>query len=249
MTRGDGTASDDSPGPRGVVDSVDGPMFVVLDGIDGCGKTTQAARLVAWLKDRDRKGRTGGGGDGPLHLREPGSTVLGERLREMLLDPGAPIGRGSLALLFTAARRQTLEELVAPAMAQGRDVVIERFHASTFAYQGGPALVHEVGAFAEPELLELLRGWAGAPAPTHEIVLDIDPEDSFARALAREGGGADRFESQGLEFQQRVARAMRRYVDLVPTAVLVNARGTEDQVALAVRESVMRELAGGSHGR
>lgn len=225
---------------------MDGPLFVVLDGIDGCGKTTQAARLVEWLKGTVRTSTAAGG---PIHLREPGSTVLGERLREMLLDPSARIGRGSLALLFAAARRQTLEELVAPALAAGRDVVIERFHASTFAYQGGPAPLEEVGAFAEPKLLELLRGWAGAPAPTHEIVLDIDPEDSFARALAREGGGADRFESQGLEFQQRVARAMRRYVDLVPTAVLVNARGREDQVALAVREAVARELTGGSRGR
>ena len=247
MSAGDGTA-DELPlgsGPRTGQERA--PLFVVLDGIDGCGKTTQAARLVEWL----RQGKLGAD---PVHLREPGSTALGERLREMLLDPSARIGRGSLALLFTAARRQTLEELVAPALADGRDVVIERFHASTFAYQGGPPPLDEVGAFGEPKLLELLRGWAGAPAPTHEIVLDIDPEDSFARALAREGGGADRFESLGLEFQQRVARAMRKYVELVPTAALVDARGTEDEVALGVRNAVTgprtgAAFAGGPHGR
>ncbi len=246
MTPGDGTTGKDLGAPLGAPSDRQGPMFVVLDGIDGCGKTTQAGRLVDWLKTRDH-------GAEPLHLREPGSTVLGERLREMLLEPSVQIGRGTLALLFAAARRQTLEELVAPALSEGRDVVIERFHASTFAYQGGPPPLDEVGAFAEPKLLELLRGWAGAPAPTHEIVLDIDPEDSFARALAREGGGADRFESRGLEFQQRVARGMRRYVDLVPTAVLVNARGDEDEVAQGVRDAVSRAWvtglhAGGAHG-
>ena len=203
------------------------PLFVVLDGIDGCGKTTQAARLVEGLAEL-----RGAGAPGPLHLREPGSTVAGERIRALVLDPEVELGGGSLALLFAAARRETLERLVVPALAEGRDVVIERFHASTFAYQGG-------GAVSDEDLLALLHGWAGSPKPTIEVVLDIDPEDSFARAMARDGGGSDRFESQGLEFQQSVAAGMRRYVERAPLAVGIDGRGDEDQVAARVLAAVL----------
>ena len=126
------------------------PLFVVLDGIDGCGKSTQAKRLAAVLPELRSRGRSStdpavddlprGNGAGEerktLHLREPGSTPAGEAIRALVLAPEPHFGRGTLALLFAAARRETLEELVAPALAEGRDVVIERFHASTFAYQG-----------------------------------------------------------------------------------------------------------------
>lgn len=203
------------------------PVFVVLDGVDGCGKTTQA-RLLA-----ERLGAaTPEGIEPPLHLREPGSTTAGERIRELVLDPAAPMGRGTLALLFTAARRETLETLVAPALAAGRHVVIERFHASTFAYQGGGAgQADEVDGFDDERLLGLLHGWAGTPRPTVEIVLDVPPEEAFGRAVARDGGGGDRFESRGLGFQQSVARAMRAYVDRVAHAVLIDGTGAPERVA------------------
>lgn len=210
------------------------PIFVVLDGIDGCGKTTQAARLVEGLAAL----RGASGSDGPLHLREPGSTVAGERIRALVLDPEVELGGGSLALLFAAARRETLEQLVKPALAAGRDVVIERFHASTFAYQGG-------GEVSDDELLSMLHGWAGSPRPTIEVVLEIDPEDSFARAMARDGGGSDRFESRGLEFQQSVASGMRRYVERAPLAVGINGRGSEDEVAERVLAAVLASAGGG----
>ncbi len=210
------------------------PLFVVLDGIDGCGKTTQAARLVQGLAEL-----RGAGAPEPLHLREPGSTVAGERIRALVLDPDVQLGGGSLALLFAAARRETLEQLVQPALDAGHDVVIERFHASTFAYQGG-------GDVSDDDLLAMLHGWAGAPRPTIEVVLEIDPEDSFARAMARDGGGSDRFESRGLEFQQRVASGMGRYVERAPLAVGIDGRGGEDEVARRVLAAV---LANAEEGR
>lgn len=210
------------------------PVFVVLDGVDGCGKTTQARRLAEHLE-----ASRPGGDPGPLHLREPGSTVAGERIRELLLDPSAPMGRGTLALLFTAARRETLESLVAPALAAGRDVVVERFHASTFAYQGGGPQASEAHGFEDEELLGLLHGWAGVPRPTVEIVLDVPPTQAFARAMARAGGGDDRFESRGLEFQESVARAMRAYVERVDHAVILDGTGSEDEVARRVLEAAL----------
>ena len=93
------------------------PVFVVLDGVDGCGKTTQAARLAAALQGLRAAGKAPAGEGGSLHLREPGSTAAGERIRELVLAPDLELGRGTLAMLFAAARRETLEQLVAPAMA------------------------------------------------------------------------------------------------------------------------------------
>lgn len=216
------------------------PVFVVLDGMDGCGKTTQASRLVERLAElRARSAEAegvckGAVSEGPLHLREPGSTTAGERIRALVLDPEVQLGAGALALLFAAARRETLEQLVRPALAAGRDVVIERFHASTFAYQGDE--------LEEDQLLDLLHGWAGSPRPTAEIVLEIDPEESFARAMARDGGGSDRFEARGVEFQRRVAAGMRRYVERAPLAVGVDGRGDLDVVADRVFDAVLASM-------
>ena len=89
-------------------------------------------------------------------------------------------------------------------------------------------------------LLAMLHGWAGSPRPTVEIVLEIDPEDSFARAMARSGGGSDRFEARGLEFQRRVAAGMHRYVERAPLAVGIDGRGSEDEVARRVLEAVLQ---------
>ncbi|MEM9379092.1 MAG: dTMP kinase [Planctomycetota bacterium] len=217
------------------------PLFVVLDGVDGCGKTTQATRLAARLG-----GLRGASAPAPLHLREPGSTAAGERLRALVLDPEVPLGEGTLALLFVAARREMLQQLVAPALAEGRDVVVERFHPSTFAYQGEAARRRGSGgeAFDDDALLALLRGWSGAPAPTVEIVLDLPGDVAFERALARDGGGVDRFESRGPEFQRDVAAAMRAYVERVPTAHSVDASGSEDEVAARILDCVVMHAGG-----
>ena len=199
-----------------MVTSSSASLFIVLDGIDGCGKTTQARRLAQSLVTESAV-------EPPLHLREPGSTAVGERIREIVLDPSAPVGRGALALLFAAARRETLERLVAPALAAGRHVVMERFHASTFAYQGGASPREEVDPFDDADLLAMLHRWAGTPAPGLELILDAPPEEMFSRAQERTGGGSDRFEARGLAFQERVAQAMREYASLTPAARIVDA--------------------------
>src|SRR5262245_54131102 len=164
--------------------------FFVLDGIDGCGKSTQAARLARALGER--------AAEPVLHLREPGSTAAGERIRAVLLDPETALAPAAEALLFAAARRQLLEEQVEPALARGRDVVCERFHASTFAYQG------VAGGVGEERVLELLAAWAGEPAPELTLILDLEPEAARARR-----GGRDRFESRAREFHAAVAAGYR----------------------------------------
>ncbi len=185
--------------------------FIVLDGVDGCGKSTQAKALTAALEARGRH---------PLHLREPGSSAAGEAIRRTLLNPELTLGPATETLLFAAARRQTMEELVVPALAAGRDVVCERFHASTFAYQAF------AGELDEDHVLGLLERWASPVLPEVELILTLPAQD----AGRRRGAPSDRIEAKGMEFQQRVAEGYARYLELCPRAVAVDARGTVEDV-------------------
>jgi dTMP kinase len=195
--------------------------FYVLDGVDGCGKSTQAARLVAALGK--------GAKSAPLHLREPGSTAAGERIRALLLDPEPALTPAAQVLLFAAARAQMLVELVAPALVAGRDVVCERFHASTVAYQGAALGV------GEGRVLALLSEWAGEPAPDLTLILDLDAGEARERR-----GSRDRFEAERHDFHRRVAESYRRFAARAERTVLVDARGTIDEVASRVWEEVRR---------
>lgn len=198
--------------------------FIVIDGIDGCGKTTQTELLCAAL--------AGDGGPPPLHLREPGSTPVGERIRAILLDPDLVLSPQVEALLFAAARRAMLSDLVAPALVAGRDVVCERFHPSTFAYQA------IAGGLDEDEVLDLLHTWAGSPRPDLVLLLDIEVET----AARRRGPPTDRIESKGLDFQRVVAEGYRRSAALLGRVAVVDARGTPEEVHAAILEEVRRAL-------
>ncbi len=198
--------------------------FFVIDGIDGCGKSTQARLLAHALRERTR--RT------VHHLREPGSTRLGERLREIVLARELELSPAVETLLFAAARRQMLDELVAPALARLEDVVCERFHPSTFAYQSA------AGGLPEQEVLGLLERWAGAPRPDLVLWLDLAVES----ALARRPAPGDRIEDKGPEFQRRVAQGYRRYAELDARVVRIDADRSEDEVARSVLAEAERAL-------
>ena len=187
--------------------------FLVLDGVDGCGKSTQAQLLVARLEAAGRAVR---------HLREPGSTRVGEALRALLLDPELDLQPDVEVLLFAAARRQLLAEEVAPALERGEVVVCERYDPSTFAYQA------YAGGAGEERVLALLEAWVDPSAPARVVVLDLDPDEAGAR---RAGQQEDRIEAKGLAFQRRVAEGYRRYAERNERAVLVDATGAPDEVA------------------
>jgi dTMP kinase len=207
------------PGPKS-----ERGRFLVLDGIDGCGKSTQASRLARSLSEST--------GHKVEHVREPGSTGLGEGLRELLLSSEFEITPRAETLLFAAARAQMLEERVQPALARGEHVVCERFHPSTFAYQS------VAGGLSEDEVLALLGTWAGAPAPDLVLWLDLPLE----RALERRGAASDRIERRDLEFQRAVARGYARYAERDRGVLRVDASGTPDEVAAAVLREVTRVL-------
>jgi len=200
-------------------DASDQGRFFVVEGVDGCGKSTQAALLARSLGVREG-----------LHLREPGSTRLGERPRELLLRRDLRIEPAVEVLPFAAARRQMLGEAVAPALLRGETVVCERFNASTFAYQA------VAGELDEARVLALLTEWSAEPEPDLTLVLDLDVEE----AARRRGEATDRIEAKGLDFQRRVAEGFRRYAERVERVVVVDAAGDAEEVHARVMEEVAR---------
>jgi dTMP kinase len=165
-------------------------MFIVIEGIDGCGKSTQARLLVEALKKSTRSG--------VLHLHEPGGTPLGEAMRELLLrtDSKVTISARAEALLYNAARAQLVDDVLRPALADGKHVVCERYLYSTIAYQGY-GLEEDTGA------LQGLCAYAtGRLKPDRVILLDLPAQQSFERMKR----GKDRIESRGHEYLEHVRK-------------------------------------------
>ena len=194
--------------------------FVTLEGIDGCGKTTQAARLAESLRARGRS---------VVALREPGGTQISEKIRALLLDPAnAEMADECELLLYEAARAQLVRQVIEPALAAGSVVVCDRFYDSTYAYQAGARGLDERLVRRANEL-----GSCGV-TPDVTLVLDIDPQVAFGR-LATDA--LDRLEEEGLGFQRRVREVYLRLAGHEPYRVcVVDATGDADEVAARVEE-------------
>ena len=168
--------------------------FLVLEGIDGCGKTTQLQRLMAWLPG---SGLLAQGGQVVL-TREPGGTPLGQALRQLLLHPPqgtAPLTTAEL-LLYAADRAQHVEQVIRPALAAGHWVLSDRFSGSTAAYQG-------YGRGLDLTLIGQLEAIAtGGLEPDLTLWLDLPLAESMRR---RGGRSPDRIEAGGGPFLERVA--------------------------------------------
>ena len=201
------------------------PRFITLEGIDGCGKSTQAKLLA---EDLERAGYD------VLLLREPGGVTISEKIRELLLDPAhAAMSDTCELLLYEAARAQLVHEVVAPALAQGRIVVCDRFYDSTTAYQGY-ANGMDLGAVQRANALAV-----GACHPDLTLVFDIDPAKAAARAAARDRA-QDRMEAKGLAYQERVAAGFRAIAAAASERVrLVDASRGIDAIHADVRALVL----------
>lgn len=164
--------------------------FIVLEGGEGAGKSTQMPRLIRWLEQRGRR---------VLGTREPGGTPEAERIRELLLQsPAASIDATSESLLVFAARSLHLRQRVLPALEAGCDVVSDRFVDASYAYQGA-------GRGVPQEQLAALERWVCADLrPDLVLIFDIAPRAGRARAAAR--SAADRFEQEDIAFAERVRR-------------------------------------------
>lgn len=203
--------------------------FIVLEGPDGSGKTTQASLLVGRLRERGLEVE---------HLRDPGGTAVGDRIREILL--GAPsLGPGVETFLFLASRAQLVSERILPALAAGRTVVCERFTLSTVVYQG-LAPEPPLGGEALDALRASVALSAGGADPDLWILLDVDARAGLRR---KEGpGGLDRIERRGEEYHERVRAGYRAEARRLGGARLLPP-GTEAETAARVLEAVEGLLA------
>src|SRR5260370_24081163 len=165
-----------------------GPLFLVVEGMDGAGKSTQIDRLARWLTEA---------GSRPVVTREPGATAIGERIREILLDPANDaMDPRTEALLYAADRAQHAAEVIRPALAAGRVVISDRYVDSSLAYQG---LARGLGI---ERILDLNMWGTGDLLPDLVILLDVAPELARARS-----GATDRIELEDEPFHRRGAHA------------------------------------------
>jgi len=212
--------------------------FITIEGLDGCGKSTQLNRLAETLR---------ADGIDVVVTREPGGTPVGEKIRAVLLD-SATSGLSpwaELALMF-ASRAQQIEELILPALAAGKWVLCDRFTDSSEAYQGGG---RQLGSAVVLEMHRLLcRGLQ----PDLTILMDSEPAASVARARRRNraqavsGQDENRFEQESRAFFDRVHRSFLEIARREPQRVfLVDARQDADVVTPQIVSEVRRRLCAG----
>ncbi len=206
--------------------------LVTFEGVEGAGKTTQLERAAAFFREK---------GFDVVAAREPGGTAVGEQVRRILLSrENAAMAPLAELLLYLAARAQLVAEVVAPALAAGKFVLLDRYVHSTLAYQGYGLGVDLGGASPEDnigKLRELCRVAVGAAWPDVVIVLDVEPEEGFARLA---GEARDRIEARDLAYHRRVREGFLTLARREPEAV-VTVDGSP--AAAAVFAAVKRALA------
>ncbi|NOX44987.1 MAG: dTMP kinase [Caldiserica bacterium] len=186
------------------------PLFIVLEGPDAAGKSTQLELLAAELSRR---------GIDVVTTREPGGTDLGRALRGILLDPRRRIEPLAELFLLLADRRQHVEELIKPALAEGKWVISSRYTLSSLAYQG-------YGRGIPMETVRRLNEIAtGGLSPDYTFLLDVPPEVALERA-----GETDRFEAEGLAFRARVREAYLQLIKSVPNGYVIDATRPPEEV-------------------
>ncbi len=188
-------------------------MFIALEGLDGAGKSTQIARLGLWLQAQQWD---------VVRCRDPGSTALGDAIREILLHRSAgSMGMRSEMLLYMAARSQLVDQVIRPALDRGAAVVSDRFLLSNIVYQGyagglPPETLWQVGLIATGGLL-----------PDRTFVLDLPPEE----AIARMQRPLDHLERRSLEYRQAVREGFLTEAQRNPERVsVVSATGSPEEV-------------------
>jgi len=202
--------------------------FIVLEGPDGAGKTTQSRLLVEQLRARGRE---------PVLVREPGGTAIGEKVREILLDPAnEEMDFRAELFLYMASRAQLCREVIEPALAGGRIVVADRFLASSAVYQG------MAGGIGMEQVLAVGRIATGGLEPDLTVLLDIDAREAAARVSAARS--RDRIERRSLDYHARVCAGYRAFARLPGRRLRVidGARAVEI-VAKDVLEAALEILA------
>jgi dTMP kinase len=205
--------------------------FIAFEGPDGSGKSTQLKRLIEAL---------GAQGLVVRHVREPGGTPIGERVRQLLLDTSSEMTIRCEMLLYMASRAQLVEQTIRPALAKGEVVVADRFLSSTFAYQGAG------GGVPAEEIEGVARCACGPTRPDLVLVFDVDEDTAARRTRGVEATKGrrkpvpahlsttlfdDRIELRGLEFRARVRQSYLAQAKAEPTRhIVLNAAQGPDEV-------------------
>ena len=201
--------------------------FITIEGGEGAGKSTMMDRLAGWLESNGRR---------VVRTREPGGTVLAEKIRAILLDDqhGELSSQSELLLVF-ASRAQHLEELIRPALARGDTVLCDRFTDASWAYQGGGRQMPDEWIAALEQMVH------GDLQPDFTLLLDLPVEQGLERASRR--GEADRFEQESLRFFNRVRRAYLARAESDPKRFeIIDASGDLDQVWVQIESVLERRL-------
>lgn len=181
-------------------------IFITLEGGEGSGKTTQARRLCARLTAR---------GLNVLRTREPGGTILAERMRTILLDhQKEPIAPETEALLILAARRQHVDHVIKPALAQGKTVVCDRFSDSTMAYQG-------YGRGLDLRTLRKMNEWATGTLVPHLTLLFDVPVSVGLRRRRGQGSAQNRLDREAERFHQKVRAGFHALAQKEPRRIMM----------------------------
>ncbi len=200
-------------------------LFIALEGGEGAGKSTQAHRLEGWLRQQ---------GFDVMLTHEPGDSVVGQRLRQILLDPQTgELDSRTETLLYAADKAEHVERVVKPALARGAVVVTDRYVDSTLAYQGA-------GRDLVSSEIEQVARWATADLRPHlTVLLDVDPQVGLGRF-----DNPDRLESEPLAFHQRVREAFLSLAAADPAHYLVvDARADRDEISRLVQQRVATLLS------
>lgn len=204
-------------------------LFVVFEGGDSVGKSTQVARLAEWLAAQDVP---------HLVTRQPGGTPIGSQLRRMVLDHASgDVDKHAEALIYAADKAQHVYEVISPALQRGEVVVSDRYVDSMIAYQGAGR------ALAIDDIARIAWWAVGDLKPHLTVLLDADPADAVATLEVK-----DRLESAGIEFHRRARQHLLDLAAAEPDRYLVlNARDTRESLAAAIAARVsdcLSSLAG-----
>ncbi len=201
-------------------------MFITFEGIEGSGKSLQIERAVAYLTGR---------GVRCMVTREPGGTLFGRAVRQVLLHAGGPRREPICELLlYLADRYQHLQEVVLPSLRNGMTVISDRYHDASRAYQGA-------GRGLTPELLDELAGVLQIPEPDNTILLDIEPSVGLQRARMRNDATGSalvegRFEAEDLDFHRGVRNAYLALAQRFPDRIhVVDGTGTPEAVQARIQ--------------
>ncbi len=198
-------------------------VFITFEGGDGVGKSTQLQLLAGFVESLGRE---------VIVTREPGGTVLGAEIRNIVLHHRGEIAPRAEALLYAADRAHHVETVVRPALERGAVVIQDRYFDSSIAYQGA-------GRVLDGEEVREISMWAtGSLIPDLTVLLDLDAQQARVR-LDAEAKEFDRLESEQSDFHERVQRAYRDLALLDPARWLVlDASQTIDNIAKTIRERV-----------